>query len=127
MSVIPDSPLALVVDDDPDVSDMIGELLASFGILTVAMSEPSAVLEQAALHRPALIVLDVMMPGMDGYTVAARLREDSRTRTIPIVFITGQAEPMYRNLSMYAGGVAHVEKPFTVETLRAAVGRALAT
>ena len=127
MSVIPDSPLALVVDDDPEIRDLIGEVLEEFGILTVAMAEPGAVLEQAAAHRPALIVLDVMMPGMDGYTLAAHLRDDSRTSRIPIVFITGQTEPMYRTLSVDAGAVAHVQKPFTVATLRAAVGRALAT
>jgi putative two-component system response regulator len=127
MSVIPDSPLALVVDDEAEVRDLIGEVLEGFGILTVALADPGAVLEQAATHRPALIVLDVMMPGMDGYTLAARLREDPRTATIPIVFITGQTEPMYRALSADAGAVAHVQKPFTVETLRAAVGRALAT
>jgi CheY-like chemotaxis protein len=127
MSVIPDSPLALVVDDEQDVRDLIGEVLEGLGILTVALADPGAVLEQAAAHRPALIVLDVMMPGMDGYTLAARLREDPRTATIPIVFITGQTERMYRTLSADAGAVAHVQKPFTVETLRAAVGRALAT
>jgi len=127
MSVIPDSPLALVVDDDPEVRDLIGAVLESFGILTIALADPGAVLEQAAAHRPALIVLDVLLPGMDGYTLAARLREDPRTTTIPIVFITGQAGPRYRALSMSVGAVAHVQKPFTVETLRAAVGRALGT
>jgi CheY-like chemotaxis protein len=127
VSVIPDSPLALVVDDEPDVRELIGEVLEEFGILTVAMAEPEAVLEQAAAHRPALIVLDVMMPGMDGYTLAARLRADPRTATIPVVFITGQTEPMYRTMSTDAGAVAHVQKPFTVDELRAAVGRALAT
>jgi CheY-like chemotaxis protein len=127
MSVIPDSPLALVVDDEQDVRDLIGEVLEGFGILTVALGDPGAVVEQAAAHHPALIVLDVMMPGLDGYTLAARLHEDPRTSTIPIVFLTGQTESMYRTLSADAGGVAHVQKPFTVETLRAAVGRALAT
>ena len=127
MSVIPDSPLALVVDDDPEVRDLIGAVLESFGILTIALADPGAVLEQAAAHRPALIVLDVLMPGMDGYTLAARLREDPRTTTIPIVFITGQAEPLYRALSVASGAVAHVQKPFTAETLHAAVGRALGT
>jgi len=127
MSVIPDSPLALVVDDEPEIRGLIGEVLEEFGILTVAMADPGAVLEQAAAHRPALIVLDIMMPGMDGYTLAARLREDPRTTTIPIVFITGQTQPMYRTLSVDAGAVEHVQKPFTPETLRAAVGRALAT
>ena len=62
MSVIPDSPLALVVDDEPAVRELIGEVLESFGILTIAMADPGAVLEQAAAHRPALIVLDVLMP-----------------------------------------------------------------
>jgi CheY-like chemotaxis protein len=127
VSVIPDSPLALVVDDEPDIRELIGEVLEEFGILTVALADPTAVLEQAAAHRPAVIVLDVMMPGMDGYTLAARLREDPRTRAIPIVFITGQREPMYQALSEDAGAVAHVQKPFTVDTLRAAIGRALAT
>jgi CheY-like chemotaxis protein len=126
MRVIPDSPLALVVDDEPDVGDLIGDMLASFGVLAVAMNEPSAVLEQAIEHRPALIVLDVLMPGMDGYTVAARLRKHPRTRTIPIVFITGLADPRCRTLSKNAGGVAHLQKPFTVEALRDAVGRTLA-
>jgi putative two-component system response regulator len=127
MSVIPDSPLALVVDDEPAMRDLIGEVLEEFGILTVALAEPEAVLEQAAAHRPALIVLDVMMPAMDGYTVAERLRKDSRTAAIPIVFVTGQTEPMYHTMSVDAGAVAHVQKPFTVDTLRAAIGRALAT
>ncbi len=127
MTVIPDSPLAFVVDDDPGVTDLIGEVLEEFGVLTMAMTDPTTVLEQAAAHRPAVIVLDVMMPGMDGYTLAARLQRDSRTASIPIVFITGQSEPMYQTMSAYAGAVAHVQKPFTTATLRAAIGRALAT
>jgi len=127
VSVIPDSPLALVVDDDADVTELIGQVMAGFGIMTIAMTDPAAVLEQAALHRPAVIVLDVMMPGLDGYTLAACLRADSRTASIPIVFITGQTEPVYRTMSARAGAVAHVQKPFTVETLRAAIGRALAS
>jgi two-component system OmpR family response regulator len=62
----------LVVDDDPDVRELIGEALEEFGILTVAMAAPGAVLEQAAAHRPALIVLDVMMPEGKLYVVTAK-------------------------------------------------------
>lgn len=68
-----------------------------------------------------------MMPRMDGYTVATQLRGDPRTAAIPIVFLTGQEAPIYRTLSFGVGAVAHVQKPFTVTTLRAAVGRALGT
>jgi putative two-component system response regulator len=127
MSVIPDSPLAFVVDDEPEVRDTIADVLAFFGILTIALGEPAAVLEQAAAHRPALIILDIMMPGMDGYTVADQPRRDPRTTHIPIVFITGHSAPLYRALSEEAGAVAHVQKPFTAEELRVAVGRALAS
>ena len=92
----------------------------------VSVAEPGAVVELAAAHRPLVILLDIMMPGMDGYTVANRLRRDPRTAAIPIVFVSGAA-PISSTLDLGVGAVAHVEKPFTPTTLRAALGQALET
>lgn len=127
MTALHAAPLALVVDDDPDIRELIGEVLDELGLQVLSISEPDTVLELAATHRPALLLLDIMMPGTDGYTLATRLRGDPRTAAIPIVFISGQQAPIYRTLSFGVGAVAHVQKPFTATTLRAAVGLALGT
>lgn len=125
MPTLDDAPLALVVDDEPEILSLVGELLEELGLRAVSTAEPDDALELAAAHRPALILLDVMMRGTDGYTLATRLQGDPRTAGIPLVFMTGQGAPIYRTLSFGVGAVAHVQKPFTLTTLRAAVGQAL--
>ncbi len=127
MAAIDAAPLALVVDDDPAIRDLVGEVLEELGLQALSIADPETVVELAATHRPAVILLDIMMPGLDGYTLATRLRGDPRTAAIPIVFVTGQDAPIYRTLSFGVGAVAHVEKPFTPTTLRAALGHALGT
>ncbi len=125
MTALSAAPLALVVDDDPDVRELVGDVLDELGLQVLQSADPEATLAMAAAHRPAVIILDIMMPRMDGYTVATQLRGDPRTAGIPIVFLTGQEAPIYRTLSFGVGAVAHVQKPFTPTTLRAAIGRAL--
>ena len=125
MTVLPDTPIALIVDDDPDVRTMVADLLETLGLRGVPVADANTVVEVAVAQRPALIVLDVIMPDPDGYTVAVRLRGDSRTASIPIVFMTGQEASIYRTLSFGLGAVAFLEKPFNSNTLRAAVGQAL--
>jgi CheY-like chemotaxis protein len=125
MTTLPTAPLALVVDDDPEILELVAEVLDGLGLRALTTFEPDTVPELAALHQPAVILLDIMMRGMDGYTLATRLRGDLRTASIPIVFMTGEAAPIYRTLSFGVGAVAHVEKPFTPATLQAAIGRAL--
>ena len=127
MTALPAAPLALIVDDEPDVLELAGDVLDELGLQVLALGDPETVVEAAAVHQPALILLDIMMRGLDGYTLATRLRGDPRTAEIPIVFMTGQEAPIYRTLSFGVGAVAHVQKPFTPATLRAAVGRALST
>jgi CheY-like chemotaxis protein len=77
-------------------------------------------------HQPVLIVLDLMMPRMDGYTVLARLRGHRSTKTIPAIVLTGQAEPVYRALSAGLGAVAHVTKPFSPRAFTDTVRRLVA-
>jgi CheY-like chemotaxis protein len=120
------APLALVVDDDLYTLDAVAGMLEQLGLRSLGRAESDGVLEWAVAHGPAVILLDIMMPGPDGYTIATHLRGDLRTASIPIIFITGQDAPIYRTLSFGVGAIAHVQKPFTLTTLRAAVGVALA-
>jgi putative two-component system response regulator len=69
-------------------------------------------LEQAREHRPDVVLLDVMMPGLDGWRVAESLLEDERTSEIPIIFLTARAEFRDRARGLDIGGVDYVTKPF---------------
>jgi len=119
--------LVLVADDDTDVRDLVADVLseAGFRIVMAANGEEAVALAQA--HHPALVVLDVMMPEMDGYTALTRLRGHPATRSIPVIVLTGQGEPIYRTLSLGVGAVAHLTKPFSPERLTETVQRVLAS
>jgi putative two-component system response regulator len=69
-------------------------------------------LELARKERPDLLLLDVMMPELDGWSVARELAADEQTREIPIVFLTARADPADRRLGEQLGGVGYVVKPF---------------
>ena len=69
-------------------------------------------LELARRERPDLVLLDVMMPDVDGWSVARELADDERTREIPVVFLTARADPADRRLGEQLGGVGYVVKPF---------------
>jgi CheY-like chemotaxis protein len=103
-------PLILVVDDDADTRDLVDMLLERAGYdRAVAASGEEAVqlLEQ---KTPALIVLDLNMPGMDGWSVAALVRKHERTARIPILVMTGLTQNV-ENAARRAGATAFVLKP----------------
>lgn len=120
------APLVLVADDDETVRDLVCEVLAGAGFRTVSASDGVEVPHLARLHRPAVIVLDVMMPSVDGYATLIRLRGHPLTRDIPVIILTGQHAPLYRTLSVGVGATAHLAKPFLpeqlVETVRQVLG-----
>jgi DNA-binding response OmpR family regulator len=78
----------------------------------VEAGDGEAGLELAQSERPDVILLDVMMPVLDGWQVAERLLEDERTKNIPIIFLTARAELRDRERGLEAGGIAYVTKPF---------------
>jgi CheY-like chemotaxis protein len=103
----------LYIDDEPDireVAQMSLELAAGFDVRTAASGEEG--LREAAAWQPDLILLDVMMPGMDGPTVLKKLQENPQTAAIPVVFITArtQAQEVAALESLGARGV--IAKPF---------------
>ena len=109
----PRRPLALVADDEVEVRQLVGDVLAEVGFETLEARDGIELLELAARHRPQLIVADVMMPEMDGYTAVARLRGQPATAGIPIIMLTGCADPAYGQLSEGMGAAAHLTKPFS--------------
>ena len=106
-------PLALVADDEAEVRGLVGEVLADAGFEIVLARDGLELVELATRHLPQIIVADVMMPNMDGYTAVARLRGQSATAGIPIIMLTGCIGAAYQELSMGMGASAHLTKPFS--------------
>jgi two-component system sensor histidine kinase/response regulator len=105
----------LVVDDEPAILDMIAELLGYEGYHVVTTSQGSVALAQAKNNPPALILLDLMMPGMSGWQVIAALKASPQTRAIPIVVLSAR-----RDLPVIAndlGVVSFLAKPFDIDEL----------
>jgi CheY-like chemotaxis protein len=102
-----------VADDEPEVRQLVGDVLAEAGFDTLAARDGLELLDLATRHCPELIVADVMMPKMDGYTAVARLRGQPATAAIPIIMLTGCTDPAYRELSEGMGAAAHLTKPFS--------------
>ena len=121
----PSAPLILVVDDDARIREVICDMLADAGLRTVTATDGNEVLNLSVNHRPALIIMDVMMPNMDGYTTLARLRSHPVTKGIPVVILSAHSTPVYHTLSAGTGAEAHLTKPFSPEDLTRAVQRIL--
>lgn len=119
------APLVLVADDEPAIRSLVCEVLAEAGFRTVPAADGDQVVGLALERQPALIVMDVMMPNMDGYTTLTRLRGHALTKEIPVIMLTGQLEPVYRTISAGVGAVAHLTKPFSPRQLTEIVERIL--
>jgi len=115
------APVVLVVDDDVAVRDLVSHVLGQAGFRTVMAGDGDQVGELVRRERPALILLDVILPGADGYTALARLSGDPETQDIPVVTITGYGAPIYRTVSAGMGARSHLSKPFSPRQLLATV------
>src|ERR1700728_4373990 len=82
----------LIVDDEKDIVDLVAYNLARNGYDTVTASDGNDALDSASKNIPDLIILDLMLPGIDGMEVARRLKSDARTASIPIVMLTAKGE-----------------------------------
>ena len=102
----------LVVDDDIANLEMLGHLLQGHYDMFAAPSGERALQIAASLPKPDLILLDVLMPGMDGYVVLARLRENSVTRDIPVIFVTGLDSIEDEEKGLQHGTVDYIAKPY---------------
>jgi CheY-like chemotaxis protein len=114
----------LIVEDEPGLAEVLTDLLGDEGYET-AVSVGGAALAAVAGDLPALILLDVMMPGMDGPEVCRRLKADPRTARVPVVFLTALRP---ETLAARLGDCPHegvLPKPFTLDSVLAVVRRHL--
>ena len=107
----------LIVDDQPDNLYVLERLLKGQGYTVIQASTGEDALEVARSGTPDLMLLDVMMPGMDGFAVARELRANPSTAAAKILFCTARGGIDARLLGREAGGDAYIVKPFVVERL----------
>ncbi len=105
------SDVVLIVDDVPDNLSVLHDALDESGYTVLVATSGEAALQRAAQAVPDIILLDAMMPGMDGFEVARRLKALAPTAHIPIVFMTGLTETEYLVAALESGGVDYVTKP----------------
>ena len=105
------SDLVLIVDDVPDNLAVLHDALDESGYTVLIATNGEQALQRAAQARPDIVLLDAMMPGIDGFEVARRLKADAATAHIPIVFMTGLTETEHLVAALEAGGVDYVTKP----------------
>jgi len=109
----------LVVDDEPGIRDLLTTSLRFAGFEVFAAEDGAQALKLAELHRPDLVVLDVMLPDLDGFTVTRRLRE--RGREMPVLFLTARDETSDKVAGLTVGGDDYVTKPFSLEEVVARI------
>lgn len=107
----------LIVDDEQDVVDLLAYNLQRSGYKTVSAPDGPAALQKAREQQPSLIVLDLMLPGLDGMEVCKRLKSDSKTASIPILMLTAKAEEVDRVVGLELGADDYVTKPFSPREL----------
>jgi len=107
----------LVVDDEPEITEIVEAFLSEAGYrVTVENSAAAALTKARALH-PDVILLDIMMPGMDGYEICRQLKEDKEFADTPVIFLTGKDRNDDRGRSFESGGDMFIKKPFSCERL----------
>jgi DNA-binding response OmpR family regulator len=117
---------ALIVDDEEDITHVIAQIVRSRGFEPHILHEGNAALQWARVHLPDLLLLDLMLPDLDGYSVCRQLKLDRATNQIAIVMVTGMGRPEDRVHGLEVGANEYVTKPFTVEQISSALNRAMA-
>jgi DNA-binding response OmpR family regulator len=109
----------LAVDDDPMATTLIRDVLSAAGYQVVTASNGKSGIESALANKPNLILLDVMMPKVDGYMTLSELKKNEATKRIPVVMVTAVGYEMNKRLAMNMGAVDYITKPVDIKDLRA--------
>jgi CheY-like chemotaxis protein len=120
--VISEDTLVLIGEDEPDNQIILQTVVESLlGVRTAVAGDGLSVLAQVERERPQMILLDLMMPGLDGFEVTRHLKADPATASIPIVAVSAMARPDDRETALAAGCDAFVRKPFELDDLEAVI------
>lgn len=107
----------LIIEDEQDIADLIGFNLQRAGFQVFKAHDGITGTEMAMRERPDLIVLDLMLPGRDGYAVFRELRRDPRTHSVPVIMLTARAQTEDRIQGLEAGADDYLTKPFSSKEL----------
>ncbi|CCH53660.1 two component, sigma54 specific, transcriptional regulator, Fis family [Fibrisoma limi BUZ 3] len=111
----------LIVDDMPNNISVLYEALTRFNYKVLVARDGKSAIEQAGLAQPDLILLDVMMPGMDGFETCRRLKHQEATRAIPVLFMTALSETIDKVNGFNMGAVDYITKPFQLQEVMARI------
>jgi DNA-binding response OmpR family regulator len=118
-------PIVLLIDDERAYSEVIRDALQSYGIEVRLAHNAMEALEVYQEKVPDLILLDVMMPEIDGLTLLKWLREHSEKERVPIHIVSAKAQEKDRDAALQAGADGFMAKPFTIDELKALIARTL--
>ena len=107
----------LVIDDEPEITDIVETFLTESGYAVEVENSSANALERARETRPDLILLDIMMPGLDGYDVCQEFKKDPDLAHVPVIFLTGKDRSDDMGRSFKSGGDMFIKKPFSCERL----------
>lgn len=107
----------LVVDDEPEITDIIQTFLTEAGYAVTVENSPREAVAKARKLRPAVVILDIMMPDRDGYQVCQDMKQDPDLAGVPVIFLTGKDRADDMGRSFKAGGDMFIKKPFSCERL----------
>jgi CheY-like chemotaxis protein len=117
----------LVVEDDRSIQMVLELVLTRMAKCDVVLaSEGNEGLAKIKEHKPDIILLDLMLPGIDGFEICKRAKEDPETKQIPIIFLTAQPQPAAIAKAMSLGAAAYLIKPFDPSTIVSQINAALA-
>src|ERR1700682_3856578 len=102
----------VIVDDDKEVQEILTLALTRNGFEVAVASDGQQLQDVLAKNTPDLIILDVIMPGLDGYQIFDSLRKNVATQHVPVIIMTAHAENIYERISLDLGAAVHITKPF---------------
>ena len=111
----------LVIDDSPESLQMLCDILETQGHEPIPFSDAETALREIGRNQPDIILLDAVMPGIDGYAACEKFREIERLRSVPIMFVSGVHEPFEKVRAFQVGAVDYLTKPFHFEEIRARI------
>lgn len=107
----------LVIDDEPEITDIVQTFLTESGYSVDVLNNARDAVTRAKEFKPDVILLDIMMPGADGYTVCQWIKAEPELAAVPVIFLTGKDRNDDQGRSFKAGGDMFIKKPFSCERL----------
>ena len=107
----------LVVDDEPEITDIVEAFLTDAGYVVASENEPGNAIPKVSQFKPNVILLDIMMPGTDGYEVCRQIKQLPDMAHVPVIFLTGKDRADDMGRSFKVGGDMFIKKPFSCERL----------